>query len=73
MKQDPLETITRVAQRTTSAVVARVGTKSSALRAHLASAIGDIGQLASFVQEPLINRPMVSFRRQEPCIWRATC
>jgi DEAD/DEAH box helicase domain-containing protein len=65
MKQDPLETITRVAQRTTSAVVARVGTKSSALRAYLASAMGGIGQPASFIQEPLIESAHGFFQATE--------
>src|SRR5580704_7671036 len=55
MEKSSFDTIDRVAQRTTSAVVARAGTKSLALREFLASAMIDSGQPASFMQEPQIE------------------
>lgn len=55
MKHTPFDTITRVAQRTTSAVVARSGTRSAALREYLTSAMGGVGQPGSFLSDPLIE------------------
>lgn len=55
MFRDPFRTITRIAKRSTSAVVARSGTGSVALRAHLAGLMGGIGRRESFLKEPLIE------------------
>src|SRR6266568_5792985 len=55
MIHDPFETIARIAQRTTSAVVSRSGTKSAALREYLASAMSGVGNPASFLREPFIE------------------
>ena len=55
MYSDPFNTISRLAQRSTSAVVARTGTKSPALRAHLAALMSGIGKPESFLNEPLVE------------------
>ena len=55
MYSDPFNTISRLAQRSTSAVVARTGTKSPALRAHLAALMSGIGKPELFLNEPLVE------------------
>ena len=67
MHQDFFQTLYRVAQRLVFVVVARVGTKSSALRAHLAEAMNGTDHAASFVREPYIEAAH-SYVRTEQCL-----
>lgn len=55
MANSPFDTLDRVSQRTTSAVVARAGTKSLALREFLARALVDPSHPGSFMREPQIE------------------
>ena len=55
MYRDPFQTIARVAQRSTSAVLARAGTESSVLRAHLNALMEGMGKPKSFLKESLIE------------------
>ena len=55
MYHNPFQTISRIGQRSTSAVLARAGTESSALRAHLNALMEGTGKPESFLKEPLIE------------------